>query len=237
MTKRRRSQDASAASSPITRRTKSARSSPRSWSSSASARISAARRSYKSGRGQGRFGTDWHGGFYCPCHGSMFDLAGRVYKNKPAPDNLDGAAVQVRERHEDRHRRRHQGSVTRWPRAEKQPCHRRGTVQRLLTWVDSALPADIAVGRAVGQVLRAEELQLLVLLRLARDARAGDADRHRHLPHDELQARRGEGVRVGRVHHARRAGGAGSSATCIRPARRCSSSSSTCTCSAGCMYG
>jgi ubiquinol-cytochrome c reductase iron-sulfur subunit len=32
---------------------------------------------------------DWHGGFFCPCHGSMFDLAGRVYKNKPAPDNLE----------------------------------------------------------------------------------------------------------------------------------------------------
>ena len=34
------------------------------------------------------FETDWKGGFYCPCHGSLFDLAGRVYKNKPAPDNL-----------------------------------------------------------------------------------------------------------------------------------------------------
>lgn len=31
---------------------------------------------------------DWNGGFLCPCHGSTFDLAGRVYKNKPAPDNL-----------------------------------------------------------------------------------------------------------------------------------------------------
>ena len=32
---------------------------------------------------------DWQGGFLCPCHGSTFDLAGRVFKNKPAPDNLD----------------------------------------------------------------------------------------------------------------------------------------------------
>ena len=31
---------------------------------------------------------DWEGGFLCPCHGSTFDLAGRVFKNKPAPDNL-----------------------------------------------------------------------------------------------------------------------------------------------------
>ncbi len=33
--------------------------------------------------------SDWPGGFLCPCHGSTFDLAGRVYKNKPAPNNLD----------------------------------------------------------------------------------------------------------------------------------------------------
>ena len=31
----------------------------------------------------------WQGGFFCPCHGSTFDLAGRVFKNKPAPDNLE----------------------------------------------------------------------------------------------------------------------------------------------------
>jgi len=31
---------------------------------------------------------DWQGGWLCPCHGSTFDLAGRVFKNKPAPDNL-----------------------------------------------------------------------------------------------------------------------------------------------------
>ncbi len=34
------------------------------------------------------FDPNWQGGFYCPCHGSLFDLAGRVFKNKPAPDNL-----------------------------------------------------------------------------------------------------------------------------------------------------
>lgn len=32
---------------------------------------------------------DWMGGFLCACHGSTFDLAGRVFKNKPAPDNLE----------------------------------------------------------------------------------------------------------------------------------------------------
>jgi ubiquinol-cytochrome c reductase iron-sulfur subunit len=33
-------------------------------------------------------GPDWKGGFYCPCHGSKYDLSGRVYKNMPAPKNL-----------------------------------------------------------------------------------------------------------------------------------------------------
>ena len=33
--------------------------------------------------------TDWPGGYFCPCHGSTFDGAGRVFKNKPAPTNLE----------------------------------------------------------------------------------------------------------------------------------------------------
>ena len=38
--------------------------------------------------GAADIGADWPGGFYCPCHGSKFDLAGRVFKNVPAPTNL-----------------------------------------------------------------------------------------------------------------------------------------------------
>jgi ubiquinol-cytochrome c reductase iron-sulfur subunit len=34
-------------------------------------------------------GKDWLGGFFCPCHGSKFDLSGRVYDNVPAPTNLE----------------------------------------------------------------------------------------------------------------------------------------------------
>ncbi len=41
----------------------------------------------KSGTDSG-LGADWPGGFFCPCHGSRFDLAARVYKNVPAPTNL-----------------------------------------------------------------------------------------------------------------------------------------------------
>jgi ubiquinol-cytochrome c reductase iron-sulfur subunit len=33
-------------------------------------------------------GPDWPGGYFCPCHGSKFDFAGRVYKAVPAPTNL-----------------------------------------------------------------------------------------------------------------------------------------------------
>lgn len=36
----------------------------------------------------GDMGPDWSGGFFCPCHGSKFDLAGRVFKGSPAPTNL-----------------------------------------------------------------------------------------------------------------------------------------------------
>ena len=42
---------------------------------------------FKHGNEDG-MGEDWQGGFICPCHGSTFDFAGRVFKNKPAPTNL-----------------------------------------------------------------------------------------------------------------------------------------------------
>ena len=39
--------------------------------------------------GVGEIDANWLGGFFCPCHGSKFDLAGRVYKGVPAPSNLE----------------------------------------------------------------------------------------------------------------------------------------------------
>jgi len=42
----------------------------------------------KSASDTAEMGADWLGGFYCPCHGSKFDFAGRVYKGSPAPTNL-----------------------------------------------------------------------------------------------------------------------------------------------------
>lgn len=43
---------------------------------------------FKSADAKAEMGTAWNGGFYCPCHGSKFDLAGRVFKGSPAPTNL-----------------------------------------------------------------------------------------------------------------------------------------------------
>ena len=43
---------------------------------------------FKKGSEEG-MAADWPGGFLCPCHGSTFDFAGRVYKSKPAPTNLE----------------------------------------------------------------------------------------------------------------------------------------------------
>lgn len=39
--------------------------------------------------GEYGLGDDWKGGFFCPCHGSKFDMAGRVYQDVPAPTNLE----------------------------------------------------------------------------------------------------------------------------------------------------
>ena len=44
---------------------------------------------YRPDVGAADLGADWEGGFFCPCHGSKFDLAGRVYKGVPAPTNLE----------------------------------------------------------------------------------------------------------------------------------------------------
>ncbi len=43
---------------------------------------------YKSVEAKGDMGQDWNGGFFCPCHGSKFDFAGRVFQGSPAPTNL-----------------------------------------------------------------------------------------------------------------------------------------------------
>jgi ubiquinol-cytochrome c reductase iron-sulfur subunit len=49
---------------------------------------------YRPVPGEEELGPTWPGGFYCPCHGSKFDLAGRVFRNVPAPLNIEVPAYQ-----------------------------------------------------------------------------------------------------------------------------------------------
>jgi ubiquinol-cytochrome c reductase iron-sulfur subunit len=44
---------------------------------------------FKSVESKADMGQDWNGGFFCPCHGSKFDFAGRVFAGSPAPKNLE----------------------------------------------------------------------------------------------------------------------------------------------------
>jgi ubiquinol-cytochrome c reductase iron-sulfur subunit len=65
---------------------------------------------------------DWAGGFICPCHGSTFDMAGRVFKNKPAPDKPGGAAPHVPRGQPAADRRRQKGlSESIWLNSRKSP--------------------------------------------------------------------------------------------------------------------
>jgi ubiquinol-cytochrome c reductase iron-sulfur subunit len=74
-------------SSPSTRRTPRARSSRRSRCWSACAPTWAARRNSCRMKPE-PFDPDWKGGYFCPCHKSRFDMAGRVFQGVPAPTNL-----------------------------------------------------------------------------------------------------------------------------------------------------
>jgi ubiquinol-cytochrome c reductase iron-sulfur subunit len=74
---------------PRVRQERSALDQAESWWWWASARTWAARPPTSSAGPQPSLPDDWKGGFLCPCHGSTFDMAGRVFKNKPAPDNLE----------------------------------------------------------------------------------------------------------------------------------------------------
>ena len=121
-------------------------------------------------------------------------------QGRTGADQPHHSAVQVPERHPDTGRRGCQVGLKSHAQATE-----RSQVDAKNPELDRRpLSADCPVEVAGLGVLRAEEFQLLVLLRVAGAGRAGDADRHRHLPHHELQARRDQGVRVGRIHHARR---------------------------------
>ena len=74
--------------SRTTRRTRSARASLNSWCSSAICTHLGCLPKPRFEAGQPELGANWPGGFFCPCHGSRFDLAGRVFEGSPASVNL-----------------------------------------------------------------------------------------------------------------------------------------------------
>ena len=137
--------------------------------------------------GAGGSRADWPGGFYCPCHGSKFDLAGpRVRRRSGARRTCPC-------------RRTATSTTTRFSSAPTQGTHngeyRSGCLRSAGPWLERArrvdrrsLPDDEAHQGARHRVLRVEELQLLVRLRRHRDGRARAAARHGHFPDDELQA-------------------------------------------------
>ena len=122
------------------------------------------------------------GGWFCPCHGSQYDTSGRV-RHGPAPANLVVPPYAFDDRHQDQ------------DRLTEQPDHGRPAQERVLqnpviNWIDSP-PADLHDDdEGIRRLPDAAELQLLLEFRRARDGHAGDHDRHRHLPRDELHAAR-----------------------------------------------
>ena len=127
---------------------------------------------------------------------------GTRFRGRAGADEPDGAAVPLRQRQHDSDRLGYGERVNGEHRSRYfRPA--RSRAERVRRLDRRSVPDDEAHQGARHRVLRVEELQFLVRLRRARDGRAGHADRHRHLPDDELQAVGRRGVRVGRVHHAR----------------------------------
>ena len=142
--------------SPTTPRTNIARSSRSIWCWSASVLTSAVLppASWRPAR-KAAWERTGSGGFFCPCHGSKFDLAGRVFKDVPAPTNLKVPPYTYL-------------SDTRLLIGDDKGASSMSKAQALLDLDRRALSAHGDSGRAhVVRVLRAEEFQLLVLLRLA----------------------------------------------------------------------
>ena len=146
-------------------------------------------------------GPDWLGGFFCPCHQSKFDLAGRVFKGVPAPTNLVIPPHKYAVRHARRDRRRHEARVT----------HRTtpGTprMSKLLTWIDERFPLTALWESQWGKYVAPKNFNFwyyfgsLAALVLVMQIVTGIFLTMNYKPDAA------EGVRVGRVHHARRAVG------------------------------
>src|SRR5204862_1217280 len=146
-------------------------------------------------RSQGRDGRGLAGRLLLSLPRLEVRLRGARVPRRTGADQPEGAALRVRRggRAGDRRRQSNERGLA------------DGCAPVELGRLEDAEP-QAGVAQARRRVLRAEELQFLVLLRLARAAGAGHSDRVWHLPDDELQARRQSGIRLDRLHHARRSG-------------------------------
>ena len=125
-------------------------------------------------------------GYFCPCHGSVYDTSGRI-RSGPAPANLRVAALRVRFRHPgsgsaDRRRDQSlQGSIMSG-HSTYQPQN------AFMKWMERRLPIARAGLFLLRRLPDAAQSQLLVDLRRHPHLHAGDADRHRHRARDALHA-------------------------------------------------
>ena len=87
-------------------------------------------------------GANWPGGFYCPCHGSKYDLSGRVFKSMPAPKNLTVPpyAFANAAAHRHRRRRRRQDSLAQEVYAMAAAPESAGSGKGLIGWIDQRFP-------------------------------------------------------------------------------------------------
>jgi ubiquinol-cytochrome c reductase iron-sulfur subunit len=95
---------------------------------------------FKTGADEG-MPADWLGGFLCPCHGSTFDFAGRVYKIEACPDQSRSAAARVSFRYAYPDRRRQEGSI-KMAGGTFEKYKSDGSIGgNVLEWVDARFPA------------------------------------------------------------------------------------------------
>ena len=175
------------------------------------------------------FDPDWKGGYFCPCHKSQFDMAGRVFQGVPAPTNLvvPPHYYENDTTHRDR-RRPPQGELRKsWRTSSPAPP------TASWDWVNARAPGMMPVYRKhMTEYYAPKNFNIwyyfgsLALLVLVNQIVTGIFLTMHFKPS------RGRGVRLGRIHHARRGVGLADPLHALAPAPRCSSSSSTCTCSA-----
>ena len=158
--------------------------------------------------GQPELGADWPGGFFCPCHGSRFDLAGRVFEGSPASVNLRVPPYAfANDTRSSSASMKPKGSgvmatAGNAPHAAARPKGFKGWLYKRLPveeFIDDQLTGYYAPKNFNFWYYFGVLALVVLVLQLV----------HRHLPHHVLQGGRGDGVRFRRIHHARGAVRAG----------------------------